>query len=144
MLEPFEGATVEKFDEAAMKELETLKGVRVFDSLRPDGDNDGKDYVVYMPGDVTPGAMRKYGSIVGVTQAAVIHQFGVLVSSVSPKARNHLLAAVRRRLLGFQIPGTSEAFETGALNSYGNTDSTVRPVRYTSYVTFQVTVDRSV
>ncbi|MBF1088018.1 MAG: hypothetical protein HXL39_06995, partial [Schaalia sp.] len=85
MLEPFEGATVEKFDEAAMEELETLKGVRVFDSLRPDGDNDGKDYVVYMPGDVTPGTMRKYGTIVGVTQAAVIHQFGVLISSVSPK-----------------------------------------------------------
>lgn len=134
--------TVETFDEAVLARLRRLP-VEVYDMLRPDDSNAPDTYVVFYGLDVVPGSARSHQTIAGPVGASVYHTFSVLVSATSPRAERSLVSTLRKVLVGFSIPGSTQAFETGELNSWGDADSTTKPVRYTSYITFQVTLERS-
>lgn len=143
MLPAHDGMTVDKFDELMLSALSVLPGVKVYDGVRPDEDRDGNMYVVYFPGDLIPGAAARHEPITGFKEASVLHPFAVMIAAPTARARRQLQAAVRRVILGFEVQGASGIRETGQLNSYGVTDATLIPVRYTQYMTYQVTVDRS-
>ena len=134
---------VEEFDNRVAEALEGLPGVDVFRSRKPDDVYKGKSYLVIMGGDVIPGAATGHKPLCGVRQASFYHTFGVYVVSVSASARTSIVSAVRRRLYGFRVTGVSgEVEETGAYNASSESDPTVRPVRYTAYLTFKVLIDR--
>lgn len=144
MLDEHIGGTVEKFDDAMLEALSVLPGVKVYDSVRPDNDREGQVYVVYFPGDIIPGSAEHHQPVTGFHQASVIHTFAIMISAPSARSRRKLQAAVRRVVLDVKVDGCTPPSETGQLNSYGNTDNTVKPVRYTGYMTFKSTIDRSV
>lgn len=135
---------IEEFDAAVVSRLRTLTDVDVFLSRRPDDSYSGKSYLVFMGNTALPGAPRRHRPINSVRDASVYHPFGVFIASTSAQARNAIVSAVRRRLIGFQHDGSGEVEETGELNSYGETDSVIKPVRYTAYLTFQVLLDRMI
>lgn len=133
-----------EFDQGVLAELQKIQGVKVYDSVRPDEDEEGKIYVVFFGNDVLPGEASRHRPITGYLEASVLHPFNVLIAAPTPAIRNKVVNEVRRRILSYTVDGASEVKETGQLNSYGDTDNTLKPVRYTYYVTFQVTLDRSV
>lgn len=133
------------FDEVVTAELKTIPGIQVFDGKVPDEiDPKPANYLVLDRNDIIPGEPAKHTPITGFADSSVFHPFGVLIVASSPDSRNNLIAAVRRRLFNLRVEGCSEIRETGQLNSYGSTDNVLKPSRYTSYNTYQATVDRIV
>ena len=133
---------IEEFDAAIVKELRTLNDVDVFVSRRPDDSYSGKSYLVFLGNSALPGAPKRHRPINSVRDASVYHPLGVFIATTSAQARNAIVSAVRRRVIGFQFNGSGEVEETGEQNAYGETDSVIKPARYTAYLTFQVLLDR--
>lgn len=138
-----DGSTVFDFDVAMIGELKKLP-VKVFDSARPEYDRDGSVYLVYSGGDIIQGTEHNYQPITGFKDAAVIHTFTVFVSAPSAEARNKVQAAVREVVFNAEFEGCTPVSETGQLNSFGATDNTVKPIRYTCIMTYNTTLDRTV
>lgn len=144
MLPEHPGGTVAKFDEAMLEALRELPDVKVFESVRPDEDRSGNTYLVYSGGDIVPGASTNHEPITGFSEASVLHSFSVFIAAPTAGVRRAVQKAVRRIVLGFRLEGCTPPRETGQLNSYGDSDQTIKPVRYTALMTYQSTIDRSV
>ena len=120
-------------------------GVHVYEDVRPNEAalQDGKTYIVFFGSDIRVGSPRKHRPITGWMDASVFSSFGVYVAAESAKAKRGVVRAVRDVLLGIESDFMSDIHETGAMNSYSDTDGTVKPIKYTWYGTFQCLVDRS-
>lgn len=131
-----------EFDAEVMRILrDHLKGVEVHQDVEADDARKSKAYCVFFGNDRYFGSPYVHGSIAGPQHGSVYHYFGVHVSATSPSIRNRIVAEIRRLLLGRRILGGSAIRGSGDGSGYGDTDNTLRPTRYTYYLTFIVTLD---
>ena len=132
-----------EFDKELLAALSTLKDISVYESVA-EAESDGKpEYLVVFTNDSIRGEAYNHESIVSVTEDSFFHPFYVAVSARSAAARNRIVSAVRKKVLGNQFADSSAIIETGIMNSYGDSDITLKPVKYTYIMTFQATLDRS-
>lgn len=131
-----------EFDDEVMRILrDGLAGVGVHQDVEADDAPKTKAYCVFFGNDRLYGTPFSHGSIAGPQHGSVFHTFGIHVSATSPRIRNQIVAEIRRLLLGRRILDGSAIRETGDGAGYGDTDNTLRPTRYTYYLTFIVTLD---
>lgn len=140
--------TILEFDTQVRAFLDTMKDVSVYESVRDDGNvasdaDDKKAYIVYFGNDIVRGSDWEYGSIVGAQNDALLHPFGVFISAPSAAVRNAIIAYVRKGLLGKSFAGSGGVVETGEQNTYGDTDNTLKPTKFTYMLTFSAIIDRS-
>ncbi len=113
------------------------------DTLTPIEDRSAKTYAIFFGNDIVPGTAYKHMPITGSTTASALHMFSVFIVAPSPGVRNVLVSKVRSLLEGQIITDHSGMIqETGTMNSYADSDSTLKPVKYTYMLSFMVTVDR--
>ena len=134
--------TVYQFDNDVRALLSTIKDVALSESTK-EASESSKAYIVYFGNDIVAGSSWEYGSLVGPQDDAIIHQFSVLISAPSTVARNAIVSEVRRRLVGTVLDNASAINETGMMNSFGDSDATLKPVKYTYFITFSAIIDRS-
>lgn len=134
-----------EFDTQVQALLATMKDVSVYESVRDDSDDvaENAPYIIYFGNDVVRGNDWQYGSIVGAQNDALLHPFGVFVSAPAVGVRNEMIAFIRRSLLGKSFAGSGGIVETGEQNSFGDTDATIKPVKFTYMMTFSAIIDRS-
>ena len=152
-----ETRTVDDYDTEVIKYLtEKFKplGVGVFDTVAAksyqdvqatfEGGSAGeRNYVVVLPGDVVPAASRRHRPLTGQAEASVYHSVGFHLWAESPPILRGMLRTLRKAMGEFAPDGASDPVETGLFNSNNMWNDTLKPVRYTAYVTYQVTIDRS-
>lgn len=132
------------FDTAVQALLsDNLKDVALCESVESGEGSTAPQYIVFFGNDFIQGEAYSYGSITGAQDDAFIHQFSVLIVARNRNIRNAIVAAVRRLLVGTVIGNASGIRETGMQNGYGDTDGTLKPVKFTYFITFSVTMDRS-
>lgn len=130
------------FDEEVIRLLgDNLAGIEVHQDVEADDAIKSKAYLVYFGNDRLFGEASRMNSICGPTGDAYYHPFAIHVSATSPSLRNRIVAEVRKLLIGRSILASSAIRETGDGAGYGDTDNTLRPTRYTYYLTFQVMLD---
>lgn len=131
-----------EFDAEVIRILKNgLEGVGVYQDVEADDAPKTKAYCVYFGNDRLYGTQFLHASIAGPQYGSVFHPFAIHVSATSPAIRNKMVAEIRRLLLGRRILDGSAIRETGDGAGYGDTDNTLRPTRYTYYLTFIVTLD---
>lgn len=133
--------TVEYDAEVRRVLREGLPGVGVHEDLEPDDAKRTTAYVVMFGQDLMFGEYAKYSSVAGQRYDAAILLFGLHVSATTPSIRNKIVAHIRELLRGRRILDAGEIRETGDGVGYGDTDSTMRPTRYTYYLTFRAVID---
>ena len=136
-----------EFDEAAQELLQTLVPNFIEevseDTLSPIESRKSKTYAIYFGNDVVPGTEYAHAPITGSADASAIHFFSVFIVASSPGVRNGLISKVRRLFEGQTITkGSGMISETGTMNSYADSDATLKPVKYTYMLSYKVTVDR--
>ena len=124
---------VYEVDQALMAHLRGIEGLEVVEDAVPGGAEGRSVYAVFFGGDLTPRA--KAVSMASPRYSAMMHTFAVL-DSVREEVRN--------RLVGWSAPGVGQVRETGQLNSYGDTDATIQPLKYACYMTFQTMISEAV
>lgn len=149
-----EARTVSEWDDGLIEHLRAglaPKGVGVYDTVAAKTSeealnglkgSEGRNYVVVLPGDVLPATARRFRPLTGQAEAAVVHVLGLHLWAESPSVLRGMLLEVRRLVAGFVPDGASDPVETGVYNSNSAYNDTLKPVRYTSYVTYQVSIDR--
>lgn len=152
-----EARTVDEYDTLLIEHLKgrfKLLGVGVYDTVAArsyedvqasfeDGAAGERNYVVVLPGDVVPAASRRHRPLTGQAEASVYHSVGLHLWAESPAILRGMLRTLREAMGAFVPDGASDPVETGLFNSNNMWSDTLKPVRYTAYVTYQVTVDRS-
>ncbi len=142
------GVTSADADEVVFKALSDAFnsiGLKVYEEVRPTDAiaKEGKSFVIFYGNDIRTGAPRRHRPLSGWQDASVYASFGVFVGAESVKVKKGMVKLVRQTLLNLRTDFMSDIMETGAMNSYSDTDGTVKPVKYTWYGTFQCLVDRS-
>ena len=136
---------VYEFDNAAKALLSQIPDVVWYESNAENVNTyDDPQYGVYFGNDVL--AMSPYtgGGIAGHQDDAIVHPFSVFVSAPNQLIMNKLVSKIRSMLIGKTlIEGSSGIGENGTLNSYGDSDATLKPVKYTYFMSFTTTIDRS-
>jgi len=133
-----------RFDTAVQQRLsDNLKDVPIYESVEDGDGSTSPQYIVFFGNDVVQGEAYSYGSITGAQDDAFIHQFSVLIVARNKSIRNAVVSAVRQLLVGTVLDNASGIRETGMQNGYGDTDGTLKPVKFTYFITFSVTMDRS-
>lgn len=134
--------TTYEYDTELLKVLRAgLPGVGVHEDVEPDDAERTTAYVVLFGGDLVFGSQARYASVAGQRCDAAIHTFAVHVSATTPSIRSKIVARIRDLLRGRRILDAGEVRETGDGVGYGDTDPTMRPVRYTGYLTFRAVLD---
>jgi hypothetical protein len=133
---------VYEVDQQLIKLLEGIEGLPVYEDTVPGGAQPGGVYAVFFGGDLTPRA--KAVSMVSPRYSALMHTFAVMVAARTARVRNQVREEVRNRLVGWAAPGVGQVRETGQLNSYGDTDATIQPLKYACYMTFQTMISEAV
>ena len=128
---------VYEVDQALMAHLRGIEGLEVVEDAVPGGAEGRSVYAVFFGGDLTPRAKAPRYS-------AMMHTFAVLVAARTASVRNSVREEVRNRLVGWSAPGVGQVRETGQLNSYGDTDATIQPLKYACYMTFQTMISEAV
>lgn len=133
---------VYEVDKAILKHLQGIPGLSVVEDAVPGGAGGKSAYAVFFGGDLTPRA--KAVSMASPRYSAMMHTFAVLVAARTASVRNSVREEVRSRLVGWCAPGVGQVRETGQLNSYGDTDATIQPLKYACYMTFQTMISEAV
>ena len=133
---------VYEVDQALMAHLRGIEGLTVVEDAVPGGAEGKSTYAVFFGGDLTPRA--KAVSMASPRYSAMMHTFAVLVAARTASVRNAVREEVRDRLVGWSAPGVGQVRETGQLNSYGDTDATIQPLKYACYMTFQTMISEAV
>ena len=135
------------FDTAALSRLRTLTP-NFFeevseDNLTPIESRKSKTYAIFFGNDLVPGTEYAHMPVTGSSTSSVLHFFSVFVVANSPGVRNALVSKVRQLFEGQTITASSGMItETGTMNSYADSDPTLKPIKYTYMLSYKVTVDR--
>lgn len=130
-----------EFDEACIALLNTINGIKVFDSFSRE--TKVPLYIVYHGGAEVNRQLDEYVSLAGHTLDVYEHPFTVDVYAANKDILNRLVSVVKEKLIGaVLIEGSNGVNIAASVGTDSDFDSTLRPTVYQHSMSFYVNLDR--